>query len=68
MSAIEKLLAIPAADIAELNDAIAAILRGVRDPLKMERAARELDEGREEIRRRLGETNIAAELTDLDDE
>ena len=59
---------IPAEDLAELQDAVADLLRGVRDPRKMEQAARELDEGREEIRARLGELDIAAELTDPDDE
>jgi hypothetical protein len=34
----------------------------------MDRAAREMDEGREEIRRRLGELNIAVDLTDPDDD
>ena len=34
----------------------------------MDEAGRELDEGREEIRRRIGETHIAGERTDPDDE
>lgn len=63
----EEAPAIPAEDMAELEAAIADLIKGVRDPRKMEEAARELEEGREEIRRRVGETNIAAELTDWDE-
>jgi hypothetical protein len=59
---------IPAADMAALEATVADLMAGIRHPEKMDEAARELDEGREEIRRRIGETNIAAELTDPDDE
>jgi hypothetical protein len=59
---------ITAADMAALEAAIADMIAGVRHPEKTDEAARELDEGREDIRRRIGETNIAAELTDPDDE
>ena len=68
MATVEKLSAIPAEDMAELEAAVADLIQGVRDPAKMEQAARELEEGREEIRRRIGETNIAVELTDRDEE
>jgi hypothetical protein len=63
----ETASAIPAEDMAELEAAVADLIKGVRDPEKMERAARELEEGREEVRRRIGETNIAVELTDRDE-
>ncbi len=56
------------ADMAALEAAISDLIAGVRRPEKTDEAARELDEGREEIRRRFGETSIAAELTDPDDE
>jgi hypothetical protein len=59
---------IPAADMAALEATVADLMAGVRHPEKMDEAARELDEGREEIRRRIGETDIAGELTDPDDE
>jgi hypothetical protein len=59
---------IPAEDIAALEATIADLINGVRDPAKMEEAARELDEGREEIRRRLGVLDVAVELTDPDGE
>ena len=44
------------------------MIKGVRDPDAMDRAAREMDEGREEIRQRLGELNLAVELTDPDED
>jgi hypothetical protein len=47
---------------AEYEAAIERAMRGVRDPVAMERAAREMDEGREEIRSRLGELEIAVDL------
>ena len=59
---------IPAVGMAALEATIADMIAGVRDPEKMDEASRELDEGREEIRRRIGETHIAGELTDPDDE
>ena len=59
---------IPPADMARVEATVADMIAGIRHPEKMDEAARELDEGREEIRRRIGETNIAAELTDPDDE
>jgi len=59
--------AIPAEEMAELEATVADLIRGVRDPAKMEEAAREMDEGREEIRRRLGELDLAASLTDPDE-
>lgn len=54
--------AAPAEDLADLEATIADLIRGVRDPRKMDEAAREMDEGREEIRRRLGDLDIAVEL------
>lgn len=60
--------AIDPADVAALERTIQDMIWGVRDPRKMDEAAREMDEGREEIRRRIGETDIAAELTDPDDD
>jgi len=46
----------------EYEAAIERAMKGVRDPVAMERAAREMDEGREEIRSRLGELEIAVDL------
>jgi hypothetical protein len=47
---------------AEFEAAIARDMKGLRDPEAMERAAREIDEGREEIRSRPGELEIAVDL------
>jgi hypothetical protein len=60
--------AIPPELMADLEEACADAMTGIRRPEKMEEAARELDEGREEIRRRVGETRLAERLTDRDDE
>jgi hypothetical protein len=68
MATAEKPSAISAEDLAELEKAIQDMIKGVRDPDAMDRAAREMDEGREEIRQRLGELNIAVELTDPDED
>jgi len=53
---------IPPELMAELQEAVDQIMKGVRDPDAMDPAAKEMDEGREEIKRRLGELNIAVEL------
>ena len=47
---------------AEYEAAVERAMKRVRDPEAMERAAREMDEGREEIRSRLGELDIAVGL------
>ncbi|HKM54426.1 MAG TPA: hypothetical protein VJY33_13525 [Isosphaeraceae bacterium] len=54
-------------DLAALEDAVSDLIKGVRDTKKMDEAARELEEGREEIRRRIGVVDISAELTDRDE-
>jgi hypothetical protein len=46
----------------QLQDAVDDLIRGIRDPEAMRRAAEEMDRDREEIRQRIGETNIAVEL------
>lgn len=68
MKIIDTPPAIPADILAELEEACADAMTGVRRPEKMEAAMKELDEGREEIRRRLGTVDLSAELTDMDDE
>ncbi len=53
----------PATDLdAAYLAAVERAMRGVRDPKAMGEAAREMDEGREEIRSRLGELNLAVDL------
>lgn len=68
MATVEKPSPIPAEDLAELEKALNDMIRGVRDPKAMDRAAKEMDEGRKEIRKRLGELNSAVALTDPDED
>jgi hypothetical protein len=63
----EKPPAIPTEDLAELEKTIQNLIRGVRDPDAMDRAAKEMDEASEEVRQRLGALDIAAELTERDE-
>jgi hypothetical protein len=58
---------IPAEDLAALEKTIENLIHGVRDPEAMDRAAKEMDEAREEVRERLGELDLAAELTERDE-
>ena len=67
MATVEKPPNVSADALAALEKTIQNLIRGVRDPDAMDLAARELDEGREEIRRRLGELDLAAELTERDE-
>jgi hypothetical protein len=62
MADVEKPSAIPAEDMAELQRAVDNAMNGIRNPEAMDRAALEMDQGREEIRQRLGELNLAVEL------
>ena len=59
---------IPAEDMAELQRAVDNAIRGIRDPDLMDQAAKEMDEGRDEILRRFGELDLSSELTEPDDE
>ncbi len=47
---------------AELEEALASIAKGVRDPQKMKAACEEMDRIREENRQLFGESDIAVEL------
>jgi hypothetical protein len=62
-----KPTAIPAEDLAELEKTIQNLMKGVRDPQAMDNAAEEMDDAREEIRQRLGELDMAAELSERDE-
>lgn len=46
----------------ELQEALADLARGVRDPAKMKAACERMDRMREENRRRFGESDIAVQL------
>ena len=53
----------PATDLdAAYSAAVERAMKGIRNPRAMDEAAREMDEGREEIRSRMGELNIAVDL------
>jgi hypothetical protein len=67
MATVNESSAIPAEELAELEKTIENLLQGVRDPDAMDRAAREMDDAREEVRQRLGELDLAAELTERDE-
>ena len=56
----------PTALDAEWEAAVERAMKGLRDPKAMDEAARAMDEGREQLR--LAVTDVAAELTDPDDE
>lgn len=47
---------------AEFNAAIERARKGIHDTDAMDQAAQDLDEGREEIRSRLGELDVAVDL------
>jgi hypothetical protein len=67
MATADKPPAVPAEDLAALDRTIQDLMRGVRDPGAMDRAAREMDEAREEIRERLVILDLAVELTERDE-
>lgn len=67
MATVEKTPIVPDKDLAELEKTIQNLMQGIRDPEAMDRAAKEMDEAREEIRQRLGVLNVAAELTERDE-
>ena len=48
--------------MAELHDAIERIQKGVRDPAAMRRACEAMDREREDLRRRVGNLNVAVDL------
>ena len=67
MSTVTKTPAPSTEDLTELERTIENMVKGVRDPDAMDRAAKEMDEEREEIRSRLGILNLAAELSERDE-
>jgi hypothetical protein len=67
MATVNESPTIRAEDLAELEKTIQNLIQGVRDPDAMDRAAREMDEAREEVHQRLGELDLAAELTERDE-
>jgi hypothetical protein len=62
MGAIEKPSAIPREILAEMQERAERAVKGIRDPEDARRACERMDRMREELRQRLGETDIAVEL------
>ena len=62
METIEKPSAIPPAILAEMRHRAARTAKGTRDPEDARRACERMDQMREEMRQRVGETDIAVEL------
>jgi hypothetical protein len=62
MATVEKPSGIPAEDMADLQKAVDNAMKGFRDLAAMDLASEEMDQGREAIRQRLGEVNLAVEL------
>jgi hypothetical protein len=67
MATVNESPTIPPEDLAELARTIQNLIQGVRDPDAMDRAAKEMDEAREEVHQRVGELDLAAELTERDE-
>lgn len=52
----------PSTNKHELNEVIARLIKGVRDPEAARKAREEMDQMREEIRQRIGTVDLAVEL------
>jgi len=63
MATAEKPPAVPLDPMVELQEAIDRVVKGVRGPEAIRRACGRMDQLREELRRRSGETKIAVKLT-----
>jgi hypothetical protein len=59
---LETPLAIPPELMAELQEAVDRLVKGVRDPEAMHRASQRMDRMREEMRQRVGEVEVAVNL------
>jgi hypothetical protein len=62
MATIDKPSAIPPEILAEMQERAERAAKGIRDPEDMRRACERMDRMREELRQKIGETNIAVEL------
>lgn len=51
----------------ELERATADLIKGVRDPDAMKKACAELDHSREQLRKKVGQVDLAVELTHRDE-
>jgi hypothetical protein len=62
MATIERPSAIPPEILAEMQERAERAARGLRDPEDARRACERMDRMREELRQRVGETDIAVAL------
>jgi hypothetical protein len=62
MATVEKPSAIPHALLAEMQERAERASRGIRDPEDARKACERMDRMREELRQRIGETDLAVEL------
>jgi hypothetical protein len=62
MATVEKSPAIPTDLLTEMQERAERVLKGVRDPADAQRACERMDRMREELRQKLGETDLAVEL------
>jgi hypothetical protein len=62
MATTEKPSAIPPEILAEMQERAERAARGIREPEDARRACERMDKLREELRQRIGETDIAVEL------
>ena len=58
----ETAATIPPELLAELQEAVDRVVKGVRDPEAMRKACERMDQMREEMRRRVGEVEVAVDL------
>ncbi len=54
---------IPPEFVSELQVAVDRLIKGVRDPEAMEKASERMDRMREEMRKRIGQVEVAVELS-----
>ena len=62
MATVEHQTTIAEALLAEMQLRAERASKGIRDPLEMQRACERMDRMREELRQRVGETNLAVDL------
>ena len=62
MKTTEEMLAIPPEVKSALQEALANLAKGIRDPEAAKKAAARMDRMREETRKRVGVVNVAVDL------
>jgi hypothetical protein len=59
---LEHVMDIPPEFVSELQVAVDRLIKGVRDPEAMEKASERMDRMREEMRKRVGQVEVAVDL------